>query len=233
MARRRIVHIDEAQCDGCGQCIPNCAEGALQIIGGKARLVSDAYCDGLGACLGHCPRGAISITEREADEFSEEAVHGQLEGKEPPTRGCPASQAHSLGAQGDRAVEPQTSSLSHWPVQLNLVPLKAPFFKDADLLIMADCVAVAHPSLHSGLLKGRAVVMGCPKFDDARQYVEKLTEILRRNDIRSLTVAHMEVPCCSGLERIAEQALRASGKAIPAERLIVSVRGEVARPQPA
>jgi len=227
--KRRIVQIDEARCDGCGQCIPNCAEGALKVVDGKARLVSDVYCDGLGACLGHCPRDAISIVEREAPEFSEEAVHEYLDSHKPTAR--PASQAESLAEEGD-AVEPQASSLGQWPVQLNLVSVKAPFFEGADLLLMADCVAVAHPRLHSDLLKGRAVAMGCPKFDDARGYVEKLAEILRRNDIRSLTVAYMEVPCCSGLERIAELALRASGKSIPSRRLIVSVRGEAAPAQP-
>ena len=226
MARRKIVQIDEERCDGCGQCVPNCAEGALRVIDGKARLVSDVYCDGLGACLGHCPRDAVSIVEREAPEFSEEAVHEYLRSRESSGFSCPSSQVQSLEA-GDRgASEPQASSLSNWPVQLNLVPVKASFFKDADLLLMADCVAVAHPGLHSRLIKGRAVVMGCPKFDDARGYVEKLTEILRGNDVRSLTVAHMEVPCCSGLERIAELALRATGKNIPTRRLIVSVRGE-------
>jgi Pyruvate/2-oxoacid:ferredoxin oxidoreductase delta subunit len=232
MAKRRIVHIDEALCDGCGQCVPNCAEGALRIVDGKARLVSDSYCDGLGACLGHCPRDAISIVEREAPGFSEDDVRTYIESGEPPASACPASQTESPDG-GEREDEPSVSSLSHWPVQLRLVPAKTPFFEDAELLVMADCVAVAHPSLHEGLLKGRAVVMGCPKFDDARGYVEKLTEILRRNDIRSLTVAHMEVPCCSGLERITELALSASGKTIPTQRIVVSVRGEVARAKPA
>ncbi|OGD44569.1 4Fe-4S ferredoxin [Candidatus Bathyarchaeota archaeon RBG_16_57_9] len=228
LARRKIVQIDEERCDGCGQCIPNCAEGALSIIDGKARLVSDVYCDGLGACLGHCPRDAINIVEREAPEFSEEAVHEYLQTRESQGSTCPSSQTQSLETEGSLASEPQTSSLSNWPVQLNLVSVNAPFFKDADLLLMADCVAVAHRGLHSRLLKGRVMVMGCPKFDDARVYVEKLTEILRRNDVRSLTVAHMEVPCCSSLEGIAELALNASGKTIPTRRLIVSVKGEEA-----
>jgi NAD-dependent dihydropyrimidine dehydrogenase PreA subunit len=230
VVKRKIVQIDEEKCDGCGQCIPNCAEGALKIVDGKARLVSDIYCDGLGACLGHCPMGAISIIERDASKFDEEAVHQYLTDQEPLVCGCPSSVARSLEVEEGEAVEePHASSLSHWPVQLNLVPVKAPFFKDADLLLMADCVAVAHPSLHASLLKGRTVLIGCPKFDDARGYVSKLAEILRQNNVRSMTVAHMEVPCCSGLERIAELALKASGKMIPTQRLIVSVEGEVTR----
>ena len=227
MARRKIVQIDEDKCDGCGQCVPNCAEGALKIVDGKARLVSDVYCDGLGACLGHCPRGAVSIVERDAPEFSEEAVHEHLTGREPLAYSCPSSQTQNIEEVAEANVdEPKASTLRHWPVQLNLVPVKALFFKDADLLLMADCVAVAYPDLHAMLLKGRSVVVGCPKFDDARAYVGKLTEILRLNDVRSLTVAHMEVPCCSGLERIAELALKASGKTIPTRRLMVSVKGE-------
>ncbi len=227
MARRKIVQIDEDECDGCGQCVPNCAEGALKIVDGKARLVSDVYCDGLGACLGHCPRGAVNIVERDAPEFSEEAVHEHLTGREPLAYGCPSSQTQNIEEVAEANVdEPKASTLRHWPVQLNLVPVKALFFKDADLLLMADCVAVAYPDLHAMLLKGRSVVVGCPKFDDARAYVGKLTEILRLNDVRSLTVAHMEVPCCSGLDRIAELALKASGKTIPTRRLMVSVKGE-------
>lgn len=227
MARRNIVQIDEDMCDGCGQCVPNCVEGALKIVDGKARLVSDVYCDGLGACLGYCPRGAVSIVEREAPGFSEEAVFEHLTGREPLACGCPSSQAQSIEAAAEAGVgEPKASTLRHWPVQLNLVPVKAPFFRDADLLLMADCVAVAYPDLHDRLLRGRSVVVGCPKFDDARAYVGKLTEILRLNDVHSLTVAHMEVPCCSGLDRIAELALKASGKTIPTRRLVVSVKGE-------
>lgn len=227
MARRKIIQIDEDKCNGCGQCVPNCAEGALKIVEGKARLVSDVYCDGLGACLGQCPRGAMSIVEREAPEFSEEAAHEHLTGGEPLACGCPSSQTQRIeAATAARVDEPKASTLRHWPVQLNLVPVKAPFFRDADLLLMADCVAVAYPDLHAELLRGRSVVMGCPKFDDARAYVGKLTEILRLNDVRSLTVAHMEVPCCSGLDRIAELALKASGKTIPLRRIVVSVKGE-------
>ncbi|TRO53958.1 4Fe-4S ferredoxin [Candidatus Bathyarchaeota archaeon] len=230
LVKRKIVHIDEEKCDGCGQCLPNCAEGALKIVDGKVRLVSDEYCDGLGACLGNCPKDALSIIERDASEFDEEAVHQYLEGKEDIACGCPSAQSQSLeDEKRELDAEPQASCLSHWPVQLNLVPVKAPFFNEADLLLMADCVAVAHPNLHVDLLKRKVVLMGCPKFDDAESYVSKLAEILRQNQVRSLTVAHMEVPCCSGMDRIAQQAIRVSGKMISLPRLIVSVEGEVTR----
>jgi Pyruvate/2-oxoacid:ferredoxin oxidoreductase delta subunit len=229
--RRKIVHIDEDKCNGCGQCIPNCAEGALRIMEGKARLVSDVYCDGLGACLGHCPMDAISIIEREAPEFDERAVHVYLQGAS--EGGHITSQTQCMEDEASvAATEPQASSLGHWPVQLNLVPVKAPFFRDAELLLMADCVAVAHPNLHAGLLKGRTVLIGCPKFDDARGYVTKLSEILRQNPVRSLTVARMEVPCCSGLDRIAELAIESSGKIIPSKGLVVNVKGDVTQAQP-
>jgi len=235
MVKRNIVHIDEEKCNGCGQCIPNCAEGAIQIIDGKARIVNDAYCDGLGACLGHCPQDAITIMEREAPEFDEEAVHEHLEAvktRETLACGCPASQVQELKgspAGRGRAEAPAQSALRHWPIQLNLVPVNAPFFKDADLLLMADCAAVAYPALHQRLLNERSVVMGCPKFDDVNHYVEKLTEMLKNNDVRSLTVAHMEVPCCSALNVVAKRALEASGKMIPTQRLIVSVEGDIKR----
>jgi len=234
MVKRNIVHIDDEKCNGCGQCIPNCAEGALQIIDGKARIVDDAYCDGLGACLGHCPQGAITIMERDATEFDEEAVHEHLETlkvSETLVCGCPASQVQTLeGSPAVKDVEASTpSALRHWPIQLNLVPIKAPFFMNADLLLFADCTAVAYPALHQRLLEGRTVVMGCPKFDDVKHYIEKLTEILKVNDVRSLTVTHMEVPCCSALNVVARRALDASGKMIPTQRLIVSVGGKIER----
>ncbi len=233
MVVRKIVRIDEELCNGCGQCIPNCAEGALQIVDGKARLVSDVYCDGLGACLGHCPQGAISILEREADPFDEEAVHARLKmleerGSEKETLacGCPSSLVQDLKATAP-APSFGGSALRQWPVQLNLVPLEAPFFEDADLLVMADCVPVAYPNLHASLLPGRTIVIGCPKFDDALGYAEKLGEILRRNGVRSVTIAHMEVPCCSGLNWVVERAVEASGKQIPVRRHVVTVRGEM------
>jgi len=221
MTVRNIVEIDEELCDGCGQCVPGCAEGALKIVEGKARLVRDQYCDGLGACLGHCPRGAISVIQREAPPFDEEAVHEHLSkakaGEESLACGCHSSTVRSLEPE---KVQPNRaeSTLGNWPVQLNLVPLEAPFFDGADILVMADCVAVAYPRLHAELLPGRAVVMGCPKFDDARRYADKLGEIIRRNDVRRVTVVHMEVPCCSGLNQIAESAVEDSGSAASASR---------------
>jgi len=226
MVLRKIVRIDEELCDGCGQCIPNCAEGALQIVDGKARLVSEAYCDGLGACLGHCPKGAITIEERDADSFDEEAVHAHLANQHILECGCPSTVVQTLEA-GTPQPPARESALRHWPVQLNLVPLEAPFFDGADLLVIADCVPFAYPDLHGTLLTGRSVVIGCPKFDDARGYAEKLGEILRRNDLRSITVVHMEVPCCSGLAWIVGGAVEASGKQIPAKKHVITVRGEM------
>ena len=232
---RKIVQIDEEKCNGCGECIPNCAEGALQILDGKARIVKDSYCDGLGACLGHCSQDAIKIIEREADDFDEEEVHGYLESMKKdtpePSPSCSTAQVLNSEVAPMPVVEvaPQRSSLGQWPVQLNLVPIKASFWNGADLLIMADCVLVAYPTLHTGLLKGRKIAIGCPKFDNGQHYVDKLTEILKQNDIKSMTVATMEVPCCGGLQRIAELALHASGKLIPTQKLIVTVQGEVHR----
>lgn len=224
---RKIVEINEDLCNGCGQCIPNCAEGALQIIDGKAKLIKDEYCDGLGACLGHCPQDAIEIIEREADSFDEEAVHKHLKTMEQETlTGQSISQSPSqLKQKADET--PSISSLTQWPVQLYLVPLKAPFFDQKELLIVADCVPVAHPNLHREFLKERAIVIGCPKFDDAKYYMEKLSEIFRRNDITGIQVIHMEVPCCSGLNGIVTRAVKESGKNIPVKRKIVTVKGEI------
>lgn len=226
MVLRKIVEIDEELCDGCGQCIPFCAEGALQIVDGKARLVGESYCDGLGACLGHCPKGAITIEEREAEQFDEEAVHAHLDSQGSLVCGCPSTVVQTLEAGTPEPPE-RESALRHWPVQLNLVPLEAPFFDGGDLLVVADCVPIAYPDLHGTLLSGRSVVIGCPKFDDARGYADKLGEILRRNDLRSITVVHMEVPCCSSLAWIVDRAVEASGKQIPLKRHVITVRGEM------
>jgi ferredoxin len=228
MTVRNIVEIDEELCDGCGQCVPGCAEGALKIVEGKARLVRDQYCDGLGACLGNCPQGAISVIQREAAPFDEEAVHEHLSKtkaeEESLACGCHSSTVRSLEPEEGQPNRAE-STLGNWPVQLNLVPLEAPFFDGANLLVMADCVAVAYPGLHSELLPGRAVVMGCPKFDDARRYADKLGEIIRRNDVRRVTVVHMEVPCCSGLNWIVERAVEASGRDVPVSRSVIGVGG--------
>ncbi len=211
MVARKIVKIDETLCNGCGNCIPKCAEGALQIVDGKAKIVSDAYCDGLGACLGHCPQEAITIIEREAEDFSEEAVKKHKSEVKPMPK--------------DRQV------LLQWPVKMNLVPVHAAFYDNADLLIAADCAAVASSSFRSSLMPGKRTVIGCPKFDDAGSYAQKLGEIFRRNNIATITIAHMEVPCCSGLVWAVSRALEASGKKIPVMRYEVAVEGEISELQ--
>jgi Pyruvate/2-oxoacid:ferredoxin oxidoreductase delta subunit len=244
-AMRKIVLIDEDRCDGCGQCAQACAEGAIQMIDGKARLISDSYCDGLGACIGECPRDAISIVEREADEFDEAAVERHLAGLSErevvegsrsacaPDRlacGCPGSMAREITA-GAGAVPPADepgltpSRLRNWPVQLHLVPVNAPYLRGASLLLAADCVGFASPDFHASFLDGRILIVGCPKLDDAAFYREKLAAILRENDIRELTVAFMEVPCCSGLVNLARQALADSGKKIPLTTVKVGIEG--------
>ncbi len=206
MVVRKIVQINEALCTGCGICIPKCAEGALQIVSGKAKMAKDFYCDGLGACIGHCPQGALTIVEREADSFDEKAVHAHLS---------------KIQTKKNEARRPQ------WPVQLNLVPIEAPFYEGVDLLVTADCVPVAYPELHETLMQQRRIVIGCPKFDDARAYAQKLGEILKRNNVASVTIAHMEVPCCSGLKWAVDKAIEASGKKIPMKRFEITIGGEV------
>jgi NAD-dependent dihydropyrimidine dehydrogenase PreA subunit len=206
MVIRKIVHIDEELCNGCGQCIPKCAEGALQIVNGKAKIVSETYCDGLGACLGECPQGAITVIEREAAEFDEEAAKQHLaSGKAGPSM---------------TTVKPQ------WPVKINLIPRQAPFFNQANLLIAADCAPVAIPDLQKEL-PGKRILIGCPKFEDPRDYAEKLSGILKLNDVASITVVTMEVPCCSGLKWAVNKALQASGKQIPVKRYIMTIGGEL------
>jgi Fe-S-cluster-containing hydrogenase component 2 len=224
-----IVRIDEAKCTGCGQCAGACAEGAIRIVNGKAQLISESYCDGLGACLGECPEDAISIEERDADEFDEKAV--QAARRSPAPHACPGSALRELKPGGapetDSAAPAAESELRHWPVQLKLVSPSAPFLKGADLLLAADCVPFALADFHRQFLRGRSVVIGCPKLDDPALYVEKLTEIFKSSGIRSLTVLHMEVPCCFGLKRIAETALEASGSRIPMRDVTVSLEGRV------
>lgn len=277
MAIRKIIKIEEDKCNGCGLCVPNCAEGAIQIINGKAVLVKDSYCDGLGACLGHCPQDALHIIEREADEFDEEEAmefvsllngsqvagkshhqghhghdckghhHGEKDhenghkghghGHHHRGGGCPGSRMRVIdhedentgkavsisGGDVEIKIKPQ---LKQWPVQLSLVPSGAPFFKNADLLITADCVPFALANYHLELLKGKAVVIGCPKLDDIESYVEKLSDIFSENDLKSITVAHMEVPCCSGIVKAAEVALQNSGKRIPMKYVRITIDGQ-------
>ena len=245
MATRKIVKIDEEKCNGCGLCIPNCAEGALQIVDGKAKLITDKFCDGLGACLGHCPQDAITVFEREAEEFDEKAVETHLrkekglesvsqpqpEPQPAPFTGCPSSRMIHLkvAEPGNEAssATPLVSMLSQWPVQLKLVPVNAPYFQDADLLVVADCVPLAYANFHQDFLKEKAVVVGCPKLDDIQYYREKLTEILKTNPIKSVTVPYMEVPCCFGLVKATEDAIKASGKTIPLKKVKIGIRGEI------
>ena len=302
--KRKIIRIDETKCTGCGQCIPDCPEGALQLIEGKARLVSDLFCDGLGACIGTCPEGAISVIEREAEPYDEAAVmetivrqgppvirahlehlagHGQVslynqaieyliehghpipdhtppdrKGHKPPGHGlgpggvarapecgpdhaghagshsfagCPGAAARSIPRTG----QPRPSSggmaaseLRQWPVQLSLLNPGAPYFENADLLISADCVPFAYGGFHEELLKGRILVIFCPKLDpDIEGYIGKLAEIFRRHTIRSITIAHMEVPCCSGVRYVVEQALQRAGKTIPIGERTITIEGKI------
>jgi NAD-dependent dihydropyrimidine dehydrogenase PreA subunit len=230
---RNIVKIDETKCNGCGLCVPACAEGAIRIVDGKARLVAENLCDGLGACLGDCPRGAITLEQREADAFDEEQVQKIRAGKTAALSsrghgGCPSARAMSLSPRGNFPVEvgaSRQSRLGTWPVQLNLIPPTAPFLVDADLLLAADCAPFAYADFHRDFLNGKTLLIGCPKLDDGQAYLEKMTAILRRNDIRSLTVIRMEVPCCSGLQAIARQAIAASGKDIPFETVSIGIKG--------
>jgi NAD-dependent dihydropyrimidine dehydrogenase PreA subunit len=244
---RKIVQIDEEKCNGCGLCVPACAEGAIRIVDGKAVLAADNLCDGLGACLGECPQDAIRVTEREADEFDEAAVAKHLLEARPEAAakphhapsdyhdshhgGCPGSRAMTLSPPGQATVPAgkadQPSHLRQWPVQLHLVPVNAPYFQDADLLVVADCVPFAYADFHRDFLAGKAVVIGCPKLDDNRLYLEKLTDLFRVSSLRSVTVLRMEVPCCGGIVMAARQALAASGKEIPFQEVTIGIRGEV------
>ncbi len=223
---RKIIEINEDLCDGCGVCVPACEEGAIQIIDGKARVVAEKYCDGLGACLGECPQGAITIIERIAEDFDPEAVEEYLQNLEssgPATETTTACQEANR-PQNQTAVH---SNLGHWPVQIKLVPPHAPFLQHADLLILADCAAVAYAGLHQELLKDRVVMMGCPKFDDVPEYVERFTEIFRQNDVNSITAVIMEVPCCSGLPMIVKNGLEAAGKIMPIKKIVISTNGRL------
>jgi NAD-dependent dihydropyrimidine dehydrogenase PreA subunit len=227
MPVREIIEIDDEKCTGCGECIPNCAEGALQIIDGKAKLIRDDLCDGLGACLGHCPEGALKIIRREAPDFDEEAVEEHL-----AKEGAPECVSCDVKVDGSTV---ETSSLlsgevvpigqRQWPIALRLVSVNAPFFKDADVLVVADCVPFSYPQFQQEFLPGRVLVYGCPKFDSAQGYVDKLTEIFQKNTIKNVTMLKMEVPCCSGLQHIVESAVDQSGKEIPVENITIALQG--------
>ncbi|MEE8416358.1 MAG: 4Fe-4S binding protein [Desulfobacterales bacterium] len=240
---RKIIEIDEDLCDGCGLCVPSCAEGALEIVDGKVKVIADNYCDGLGACLGECPVGALKVVDREAEEFDEVAVEAYLEEKEKNmpkaepmvSGGCPSSRIERFDriepVQASNAPDigrvEETSALSHWPVQIRLIPPTAEFLKGADLLVLADCMPVAFPSLHRDFLKEKVVALGCPKFDDAEGYVNKFAEIFQVADIKSVTVVVMEVPCCAGLPIIVKKGLEISGKEVPIKEVVVSTRGKI------
>ncbi|MCS7215937.1 MAG: 4Fe-4S binding protein [Thermodesulfovibrio sp.] len=214
MIKRPIVQIDQDKCDGCGACVNACAEGAIQIVNGKAKLVNEVYCDGLGACLGSCPKGAITIVERQAKPFDEEATKKHLEFikiKEVPSCEC-------LNFVNNY-------KLSNWPIQLKLISVKAPFLNNAHLLIAADCTAFSYSNFHQEILKDKKLIIACPKLDDTEFYLGKLTEIFNTNNIKSITVLRMTVPCCAGLTWIVKEALKKSGKNIPLEEKIVDMDG--------
>ena len=270
--KRDIIKIDETKCNGCGLCIPNCPEGAIQIIDGKAKLISDLFCDGLGACIGHCPEGAINIVKREAEAYDEKRVmqniikhgentirahlehleeHGEKELlkqaleflKEKGIKikkksnssltsgcdsgGCPGIKMQTLKKEENNSNNSKVESqLSQWPVQLSLLPCQAPFFNNSDLLISADCVAFSYGNFHNDLLKEKSIVIGCPKLDDVGEYSEKINGIIKQNNIRSVTVAIMQVPCCYSLYSIVKEAIENSNKKIPLNKITISVNGE-------
>ena len=280
MEMRKIININEDKCNGCGDCIPNCPEGAIQIIDKKARLISDLFCDGLGACIGHCPQAAITIEERQAQEYDEKKVmenivkqgnnvirahlghlkeHNQAElfsqaidflkekGIENPLKeeghtdqhkhtasGCPGAKIIDFSAgkkhsEENRRLETRESQLTQWPIQIMLVPPFAPFLNNADLLVAADCVGFAYADFHEALLKGKRLLVGCPKFDNLEVYQEKFNQIFKINDIKSVTYAHMEVPCCFGLVNVINKAIALSGKSIPFKEAVISIKGEIVK----
>lgn len=276
MSKRKIINIDEAKCNGCGLCMPNCPEGAIQIIDGKARLVSDLFCDGLGACIGHCPQGAIAIEERAAEEYDEARVMENIvkqgknvlaahlthlkdhkldkyleqalsflknKGVDNPLgghkttaghvfSGCPGSKMMDLRFKVDKDARKTEgkradSELNQWPVQLMLVPEHAPYFDHADLLIAADCVPFAYADFHRDLLKGKILLVGCPKLDDTQVYREKINNIIKSHEIKSITYAHMQVPCCFGLVNVIKESIDGTCKKIPFKEVIIGIKGEI------
>ena len=239
-AKRKIIEIDEDRCSGCGACVTQCAEGALQIVDGKAKVVNEVFCDGLGACIGECPEGALKIVERDAPEFDEKAVKHHLsrsKHKEEPVGvepcGCPSHNPMILTAGGAKHGKASASAenlppeLANWPVQWRLVTPAMPFFKGKEVLVAADCVPFAFRDFHGRFLAGRPVIIGCPKLDDAKAYLEKLTDIFSNATPKSITLVHMEVPCCHGLKKIVDEAVRRSGKKIPVSTTIVGIQGGV------
>jgi ferredoxin len=241
--KRKIVSIDESKCNGCGLCINACHEGALQLVDGKAKLISDSYCDGLGNCLPECPTGAIEIIEREAEAFDEEAVKKNMEAMNSAAQtlacGCPGTHARTIekkAGMAEKGVHPAhenvyygmkpESQLRQWPCQIKLVPANAPYFNNAHLLAAADCTAYAYANMHEEFMKNKITIIGCPKLDDI-DYSNKLADIIKCNNIKSITVARMEVPCCGGIVEAVKQALIKSGKVIPWNIVIISTDGEI------
>jgi NAD-dependent dihydropyrimidine dehydrogenase PreA subunit len=244
--KRKIIQIDEEKCNGCGVCVPSCAEGAIQIVNGKAKLIAEKFCDGLGACLGECPEGALKVIERDAEDFDEKAVEEHLHGGKPPkaaegfpmAHGCPSARLETFApaqscqeANQPKTYEAAKSALTHWPVQIRLVPPTAPFLKGADLLVAADCTPIAYPNFHRDFLNGKVVMVGCPKFDDVQDYVHKFAEIFKIAGIKSVEIVTMEVPCCQGLPVIVKKGMELSGKKIPMHQVIISTRGELLKKQ--
>jgi len=233
MVMRNIVKIDEDKCNGCGQCVDACIEGAIELIDGKAKLVSEIYCDGLGACIGTCPQDAITIEKREADDFDEQATKQHLANikqKQDESFVCPGLMAKQLREkeQGTKAQSTEIpSKLTHWPVQLKLVSPDAPYFANADLLLVADCVPFAMGDFHNKFLRNHSIVVGCPKLDDTEFYIEKLAQILQANNLNSLTVIHMEVPCCYALTYIAQKAIEISRIDLSFKDVTISLKGDV------
>jgi Pyruvate/2-oxoacid:ferredoxin oxidoreductase delta subunit len=264
-ATRKLITVNEDLCNGCGNCVTGCAEGALAIVDGKAKLVNEVFCDGLGACLGECPTGALVVVEVEAEDFNPDAVvqHLTSQGRAVPDHmpdpaslrlglrpvqgdaaprphggGCPGSRAMSLKSPCQQANVPTQqsggpSNLSHWPIQLRLVPPTAPFLKNARLLLTADCVPPSYPDFNARLLPGRVMLLGCPKFDDAQSYIDKLAEILRENAIKDVTVVQMEVPCCNAMTTIALRAAQAANVAVPIETIVITRDGQTQPAGPA
>ena len=236
IVKRKIIEIDDEKCDGCGLCVPSCAEGALQIVNGKAKLVSEVYCDGLGACLGECPQDAITIEEREVEQFDEKAAVKHKEAKGDNKNCSPCACRSTMIKQSDRqdisssdsaSSQSMNSMLTHWPVQLTLVPPNAGFLKGSDLILAADCVSFAYANFHADFLNNHTLLIACPKLDNFESHQSKLNDILRISDIKSLTVITMEVPCCNGLMYMTKQAIAASGVNIKLKSIVIGINGEI------
>lgn len=225
---RKIIKIDEEKCNGCGACAAACHEGAIEMVNGKAKLTREDYCDGLGDCLPSCPAGAITFEEREAPAYNEEAVLKAKQEKKPLPCGCPGTQSKAIHRSRDAGdfSAPVSSRLSQWPVQIKLVPVNAPYFEGANLLVAADCTAYAYGNFHNEFIRNRITLIGCPKLDSV-DYTDKLTEIIAKNTIKSVTVVRMEVPCCGGIEHAVKEALQKSGKCIPWSVVTISTDGRI------